>query len=166
MDAQTVQRAALVNAAELVTYDYLHTGIGEGSGLAPQLVCASVAGVAGSVVSTPLDVLKTRVMCQGARVFPSPVFLCVCSRRVRGSRTPCTSWSLHVAIRGACVGGMMADAKDVRYKGSLDCARRILATEGVRALAKGFGPYVARNVPWTVTFFVSLEQFKALLLHS
>lgn len=80
-----VQRAALVNLGELATYDaakqaILGTGVVGDNALAH--AAASVcSGFFASVVSTPADVIKTRVMNQArtGRDPPLPITTLICS---------------------------------------------------------------------------------------
>ncbi|XP_062521323.1 kidney mitochondrial carrier protein 1-like isoform X2 [Corticium candelabrum] len=44
------------------------------------------------------------------------------------------------------------------YKGSVDCARQTIKTEGFMALYKGFIPLYFRLGPWNIIFFVVFEQ--------
>jgi hypothetical protein len=142
---QTVQRAAAVNAAELVSYDVFKARantLGAKHGLddsspAVHLFCGATSGVVGALVTAPLDLVKTRVMCQDTRP----------SSAARGS--PSTA-------------AAVTDTVGAPYRGSLDCARQIVRAEGIAALWKGFLPYCMRNVPWTVSFFLAYEELKRL----
>lgn len=44
------------------------------------------------------------------------------------------------------------------YKGAVDVLGRVVRTEGILALWKGFTPYYARIGPHTVLTFIFLEQ--------
>jgi len=44
-----------------------------------------------------------------------------------------------------------------QFLGPLDCAKQTLCAEGVAGLYKGFLPFVLREVPFYLTFFVSYE---------
>lgn len=44
------------------------------------------------------------------------------------------------------------------YSGAFDCVRKIVKSEGVTALWKGFTPYFFRLGPHTILTFVFLEQ--------
>lgn len=48
------------------------------------------------------------------------------------------------------------------YKGALDVLRKVIRTEGVLSLWKGFTPYYARLGPHTALTFVFLEHFRIL----
>jgi len=64
-----VQRAALVNLGELSAYDaakraVLRSGAVGGDGLPAHALSAAASGLVSSLVSTPADVIKTRLMSQ------------------------------------------------------------------------------------------------------
>lgn len=54
-------------------------------------------------------------------------------------------------------------APEGTYRGFLDCARRTVATDGVGALFKGFGPAMARAFPANAAVFVGVELSNAAL---
>eukprot|EP01117_Protostelium_nocturnum_P011151 TRINITY_DN4049_c0_g4_i1.p1 TRINITY_DN4049_c0_g4~~TRINITY_DN4049_c0_g4_i1.p1 ORF type:complete len:305 (+),score=81.31 TRINITY_DN4049_c0_g4_i1:205-1119(+) len=65
----TVQRAAIINAAELATYDHfkeflLRRKIVSEDKFATHLVASLMAGFMGTLFSNPIDVMKTRIMNQ------------------------------------------------------------------------------------------------------
>lgn len=52
-----------------------------------------------------------------------------------------------------------ADGK-VPYSGTLDCWRKVAASEGPLALYKGFMPGWLRLGPWQLVFWCSYEQLR------
>lgn len=48
------------------------------------------------------------------------------------------------------------------YTGAIDVFVKVIRSEGIFALWKGFTPYYARLGPHTVLVFIFLEQFNAL----
>lgn len=129
-----VQRAALVTAAQVGTYDEAKGRIArsgllaraEGARESPLLHfgAAVAAGLASALITTPVDTLKTRVMADG-----------------RG---------------GAAVGGVGDGG------GTLAALRRVARAEGgVRALFRGFWPTWARLALHTVVTFMAYEQLRA-----
>lgn len=65
-----VQRAALVNLGELSTYDLakskiVESGILRGDAMQTHVLSSLLSGVVSSLISTPADVVKTRMMNQG-----------------------------------------------------------------------------------------------------
>ena len=67
-----VQRAALVNLGELTTYDaakraVLSSGLTGGDNLGAHALSSVASGFCASLVSTPADVVKTRLMAQDPR---------------------------------------------------------------------------------------------------
>eukprot|EP00941_MAST-03F_sp_MAST-3F-sp1_P000159 g159.t1 len=118
---QTVQRAALVNCSELVSYD-LAKNFFKRYGWADETplhcVAGIISGIFGGAVSTPIDLVKTRVMSGGGTI----------------------------------------------YRGTFDCAVKIVQKEGAFSLCKGFLPYCSRNIPWTVSFFLTYEKVKGIMI--
>jgi solute carrier family 25 carnitine/acylcarnitine transporter 20/29 len=55
------------------------------------------------------------------------------------------------------------DFKNPKYKGSLDAFGKILASEGVKGLYKGFGPAMARSVPANAACFLAYEIVRSRL---
>ncbi|CDP06301.1 unnamed protein product [Coffea canephora] len=53
--------------------------------------------------------------------------------------------------------------KSPKYSGSFDAVRKILASEGVKGLYKGFGPAMARSVPANAACFLAYEMTRASL---
>ena len=68
--APSLQRAAIINGCGIASYDYTKNVVkgvlGTTEGLLPQALAAVVSGFVSAVVSTPFDVLKTRMMNQPA----------------------------------------------------------------------------------------------------
>lgn len=55
------------------------------------------------------------------------------------------------------------DYKNPKYSGSMDAFRKILKTEGVKGLYKGFGPAMARSVPANGACFLAYEITRSSL---
>ncbi len=47
-----------------------------------------------------------------------------------------------------------------KYRGAIDCARRVYAAGGIRAFSVGFGATLVREVPGTAIFFGAYEFFR------
>lgn len=132
----TAQRAAVVVGVELPVYDctkhrllpYLSDGVYN------HFVSSMAAGLATAVASTPIDVVKTRMMNQ------------------RNLKPHALSAS------GAAAAGSVYEV----YSGSIDCLLKTLRHEGPSALYKGFIPNWVRLGPWNVIFFITYEQLKKL----
>eukprot|EP00899_Mesostigma_viride_P019487 jgi/Mesvir1/2753/Mv14370-RA.1 len=118
----TVNRAMIVTASQLATYDQAkELLIGRRwmeDGVSAHIAASMAAGVTASVASNPVDVIKTRLMNM------KPV-----------------------------------DGK-LPYVGTWDCATKMVRQEGLMSLYKGFIPTVARQGPFVVILFVTLEQLK------
>ncbi|KAH7578637.1 hypothetical protein JRO89_XS01G0408600 [Xanthoceras sorbifolium] len=55
------------------------------------------------------------------------------------------------------------DHKNPKYSGSVDAFRKILKSEGVKGLYKGFGPAMARSVPANAACFLAYEVTRSSL---
>ncbi|KAF6151324.1 hypothetical protein GIB67_040597 [Kingdonia uniflora] len=52
------------------------------------------------------------------------------------------------------------DYKNPKFSGSIDAFKKILASEGVKGLYKGFGPAMARSIPANAACFLAYEMTK------
>ncbi|CAN1356903.1 Mitochondrial carnitine/acylcarnitine carrier-like protein [Linum perenne] len=55
------------------------------------------------------------------------------------------------------------DFRNPKYSGSMDAFRKILASEGVKGLYKGFGPAMARSIPANAACFLAFELTRSSL---
>ncbi|KAF8379079.1 hypothetical protein HHK36_028507 [Tetracentron sinense] len=55
------------------------------------------------------------------------------------------------------------DYKNPKFSGSIDAFRKIMASEGVKGLYKGFGPAMARSMPANAACFLAYEVTKSSL---
>ncbi|XP_059656788.1 mitochondrial carnitine/acylcarnitine carrier-like protein [Cornus florida] len=55
------------------------------------------------------------------------------------------------------------DYKNPKFSGSIDAFRKIMASEGVKGLYKGFGPAMARSVPANAACFLAYEMTRSSL---
>lgn len=53
--------------------------------------------------------------------------------------------------------------KNPKYSGSIDAFKKILASEGVKGLYKGFGPAMARSIPANAACFLAYEITRSSL---
>ncbi|CAL8107520.1 unnamed protein product [Calicophoron daubneyi] len=128
----TALRAAVVNGAELSTYDISKKWILRSGVMGDTKTChfsaSFCAGLCGALASNPVDVIRTRMLHQ---------------RRARTAQTSPTE-----------------SAKI--YKNAFDCFFRTVKNEGVFALYKGFIPNWIRLGPWNIVFFMTFEQLQRL----
>jgi len=118
-----LMRNCVVNATELVAYDQtkqtlLHT-VKLKDGVPVHLISGLSAGLCATLLGSPVDVIKTRVM------------------------------------------SAQKDANGVpAFKGPIDCAVKLMKTQGPLAFYKGFIPNFARIGSWNVITWATLEQIK------
>lgn len=55
------------------------------------------------------------------------------------------------------------DYKNPKFSGSIDAFRKILASEGVKGLYRGFGPAMCRSVPANAACFLAYEVTRSSL---
>jgi len=135
----TSQRAGIIAAVELPVYDgckryFIDNGILTDS--PPNHVISSfIASLAAAIGSTPVDVIRTRLMTQ--KIHPSDSFG-------------------RPAFRGTQLQEVLPASKI--YKGSWDCLLITIRHEGFPALYRGFFPAWLRMGPWNLIFFTTYEQ--------
>ncbi|CAJ0575087.1 unnamed protein product, partial [Mesorhabditis spiculigera] len=126
------QRAALLNMADLATYDRAKHWLLANTGLKDNLwthaISSACSGLMAAIVSTPADVVKTRMMDQ--------------IRHLHDSDPNGKPSKMH--------------------KGSIDCLMHIVKREGFWALYRGFLPTYIRMAPWSLTFWISYEKIRWL----
>ncbi|EFX82458.1 mitochondrial uncoupling protein Bmcp-like [Daphnia pulex] len=136
----TAQRAAVITAVELPIYDIckhrLIQGNVMGDTVSNHFVSSFISSLGGAVASTPIDVVRVRLMNQ--RRLKSGV---------RFGFGMSSDFSLH---------------KSRLYRGTLDCFVQTVRHEGIMALYRGFIPTWLRMGPWNVIFFITYEQLKKL----
>ena len=114
-------RNAMVNIGEMATYDQFkqmflkYTSIKDGMFL--HTICGFLAGFVATIIASPADVMKTRLM-----------------------------------------------SSPDKYSGVVNCITRTMREEGAMAFYNGFVPNFTRLSIWSIITFVSMEQFKILLI--
>lgn len=79
---------------------------------------------------------------------------------VAGGLAGVAMWS--VAIPPDVIKSRLQSAPHGTYTGFIDCARKTVAKDGVKALWKGFGPAMARAFPANAATFLGVEASKKL----
>jgi len=139
----TATRAALVAGVQLPTYDFAksfffrHRLCSVQDSAFNHLMSSFVAGLCACMISSPCDVVRTRMMDQ---------------RRLRkgyneGQQQPLSGGS----------GGKAAGAV---YKSATECLTATVRNEGFLALYRGFVPAFMRMGPWNIIFFLVYERLK------
>ncbi|KAF5384976.1 hypothetical protein D9615_001391 [Tricholomella constricta] len=80
---------------------------------------------------------------------------------VAGGTAGIAMWAL--AIPPDVLKSRIQSAPTGTYSGMLDCARKTIARDGVRALWKGFGPAMARAFPANAATFLGVEASRNLM---
>ncbi|KAG6411941.1 hypothetical protein SASPL_124595 [Salvia splendens] len=164
-----IARNAVVNAAELASYDQLKETILKIPGFTDNVLTHILAGLGAGFfavcIGSPIDVVT---------FFTSDykMFLFICydllvvkvldDNNTMASYLPvdgpigCTLDFAQVKSR------MMGDSV---YKGTIDCFFKTLKTEGLFAFYKGFLPNFSRLGLWNVIMFLTLEQVKRLFFY-
>ena len=149
--APAVQRAALLTAGQMATYDHVKMLLRESTSLRHDgwalQVCASMAaGLVSTTLTAPFDVLKTRLMnghsAAGAAATATATAAAAAAAGGSGG-----SGGVGAMLRGGSLGSFVAIARE----------------EGLRALFKGWVPTYVRQGPQTLLILLVLEQTRALL---
>ncbi|OXA50968.1 Kidney mitochondrial carrier protein 1 [Folsomia candida] len=140
------RRAGVIAGVELPVYDatkryFIDQKILEDS-FPNHLASSFVASLAAAIGSTPLDVIRTRMMSQKVHPRPGDSFGRSCAFPNSGDKE---------MLRPSHI-----------YRGSWDCLMVTLRHEGVTALYRGFIPAWFRMGPWNVIFFTTYEQLLRL----
>jgi len=80
---------------------------------------------------------------------------------VAGGTAGVAMWS--IAIPPDTLKSRIQSAPHGTYSGFIDCARKTIAQDGVKALWKGFGPAMARAFPANAATFLGVEASRSLL---
>lgn len=122
-------RNCVVNATELVAYDQakqMFLAAGMPDNVPTHIASGLSAGLCATLLGSPVDVIKTRVM---------------------AAKAP-----------AALIPGGVAPAPE--FSGPIDCAVKLMKTQGPTAFYKGFIPNFARIGSWNVITWMTLEQLK------
>ena len=157
----TAQRAAVVAGVQLPVYDAVKMQLLSrrlmDDGAANHLVSSFCAGLCACAASSPMDVVRTRLMNQRKLL----------QEHEEQKRKRFFSWSKYPPPRRRTTntisggGGSGGESGGLRiYKSSIDCAVKTIRSEGFLALYKGFVPAFTRMGPWNVIFFLVYERLK------
>ncbi|GAM22403.1 hypothetical protein SAMD00019534_055780 [Acytostelium subglobosum LB1] len=132
-------RAMFMTAGQIASYDQskqmmLASGYFQDN-VKTHLIASTISAFVASLVTSPIDVIKTRIM--NAK-----------------KSTPASST--------ATTPGGVQQPQPVVYKGTIDCFAKTFKSEGIAAFYKGFGPYFMRLGPHTILTFLFMEQLNIL----
>ena len=158
----TAQRASLVAGVQLPVYDltkdfFIRNDILKESPF-NNLASSIVAGLCACLASSPMDVIRTRMMDQ------RKLKVDMSSKNVKDiPKMPI------IASEEASLGPNKSRFNEkVRshtpaiYRSSFQCGYVTIRKEGVSALYRGFIPAFMRMGPWNIIFFLVYEQLKVL----
>jgi len=91
----------------------------------------------------------------------SPAELNLSAIILAGGTAGIAMWAL--AIPPDVLKSRLQSAPTGTYSGMLDCARKTIAQDGIRALWKGFGPAMARAFPANAATFLGVEASRNLM---
>jgi solute carrier family 25 uncoupling protein 8/9 len=114
--------------------------VGMQEGLSVHVAAGAAAGLMATILGSPVDVVKTRVMA---------------SRKAAADAAAAV-----VGSAAAAPGAGAAAPAAPQYSGAIDCVVKTLRHEGVRAFYQGVVPQFYRLTGWSIVMFVSFEQLK------
>ncbi|XP_074654977.1 solute carrier family 25 member 36-A-like isoform X2 [Tubulanus polymorphus] len=125
-------------------------------GTCVHLIAGGVGGTVGAIMTSPLEVVKTRLQSSVAS-FNSNVYVPAVANVPRNvvNLSTCSSHAVHATLN------------PVRQSvGLIHCLRHIIQVEGARALFKGLGPNLIGVAPSRAIYFYSYAQAKKLCNNS
>ena len=147
----TSQRAALVAGVQLPVYDFSKQFfIANGmltDGATNHLFSSFLAGLCACSASSPVDVIRTRMMIQ---------------RNFKDDAAVDIKNSTAEKVRNVKTAPLLPHERPQIYTSSIQCALMTVRTKGPMALYKGFVPSFLRMGPWNIIFFLVYEQLKRL----
>jgi Mitochondrial carrier protein len=178
--APNVQRAALLTAFQVGTYDQTKATIkAQGwlkEGLALHSAASIVAGFVTAVVTSPVDLAKTRLMNQRQRLMETHQQQQLQQGGSKSAFSPSSSViaeaskSMGSAMKAVPAAGAHSVAPiaqplpgELFYTSTLDCLTKTFKAEGFRGLYKGFSQQWLRLAPHTIITFVAYEALRDLM---
>lgn len=123
---------AFVNAIVFGVHGNMVKHIQNPDSLRSQMLCGAAAGLSQSIVSSPMELIKTRVQIQTEACATTKSLSCAATSS--STVTNCSS-----------------------YASPMDCVRKIVTTEGWRGIFRGQLITVCRDVPGFASYFLSYE---------
>lgn len=123
---------AFVNAIVFGVHGNMVKHIQNPDSLRSQMLCGAVAGFSQSIVTSPMELVKTRVQLQTEACVTTKSLSCAATSS--STVTNCSS-----------------------YTSPVDCIKKIVTTEGWRGLFRGQFITVCRDVPGFSSYFLSYE---------
>lgn len=138
-----MQRAAVLSAAQLATYDHVKGVLRRlefTEGVHAYILASFLSGCVTTVVVSPIEVARTRIM---------------------NSSRPTDSGSTPASPATVSHDGLAATQR-VQYSGTVDCLVKTFRMEGLRGLYKGAGANILRIAPHTTLTFVIFEKLREM----
>jgi len=173
----SLQRVAFMYGATISTYDHAKHEIvralygGDSRALdsaATHVMASSVSGLVATLVSTPFDTLKTRIINQPLQT-SKPILGVLPAPGLRFATAAAAATAAGSSGASSLAAGAAASVSlpTPLYSSTLDCVLKTVRSEGVLSLYKGGLVCYARLAPWQLSFFVIYEQLSiALTGHS
>ncbi|KAK9176172.1 hypothetical protein WN944_028185 [Citrus x changshan-huyou] len=146
-----IARNAIVNAAELASYDQVKETILKIPGFTDNIFTHILAGLGAGLfavcIGSPIDVVG----------FLSPLLLSAKNNSLAAPNISISLYRLTTKVKSRMMG-------DSAYKNTVDCFIKTLKYEGFLAFYKGFLPNFSRLGSWNVIMFLTLEQAKKVFI--
>ncbi|XP_070068946.1 solute carrier family 25 member 35-like [Drosophila takahashii] len=125
----------------------------------------SMANVSRATVASAVQIGtfgKAKSLLKENGVVTHPTILSFCSGLAAGSFMSVAITPLDVITTRLYNQGVDAQGRGLYYKGWLDCVLKILRSEGVHGLYKGFFPIYLRSTPYSILVLLFFDELIAL----
>jgi len=137
------------------------------------MVAGSIAGAVAAALTTPIDLIKTRIQTQNLEPCPTPRIppprITVTRTVQRGTAaavsapSSSSSPSLAAAAAAAAPAGVGEGTVKLSYRGALQVVRQVITEEGYAAFLRGMAPRMLVHAPAVAISWTTYESMKNLL---
>lgn len=133
------------------------------------MVAGSIAGAVAAALTTPIDLIKTRIQTQNLEPCPTPRIppsrVAIITRTIQGaaavSSSPSSSSSSSPSPSSSAAAG--EGSVKLSYRGAAQVVRQVIKEEGYAAFLRGMAPRMLVHAPAVAISWTTYESMKNLL---